>query len=279
MRSLGPWVCGCLWIQIQPYVAQLVDPTQQIAIFVRIASAFATAHGNTQNVAFRKFLHSSECSNLAIIDNFERDVSANLFRDSRENVNNFCLVYIRWDIRKNITPSSLIVRSNRTSCTAPHCIDFRKRRFRKIQCIHYGLEVVVWIWVCYIPLSLFRIYHFSVLYSYSLDVTLTKIKCQATTIGLLSAHLWGVLSWWQLGGLHNLHLKWLIRSSADIRHRHGFELILSSFRVSGLQRFALLRRPRQQETRRTSLPNHLLDQNASQINGSFYIFVAISKHR
>mmetsp|Transcript_11102 Transcript_11102/g.20151 ORF Transcript_11102/g.20151 Transcript_11102/m.20151 type:complete len:315 (-) Transcript_11102:1766-2710(-) len=155
MSSFGPWVCWCFRVQVQPAVAQLIDPAQQVAICVGITTTLAAAHGDAHDVALAKLLHCCKRCNLSIINDLQWNVATDLLGDPLENVHDLCLVDIRWDIGKDVAPSCFVVCTYGAGGTAPHGVNFWEWSLCQFQRVHNGLEVVVRIRVCDIPLRLF----------------------------------------------------------------------------------------------------------------------------
>merc|ERR1712137_508056 len=138
---------------IQLHVAQLVDPTHQIAISVGIAPTLTAAHGNAHDVAGFDFLHCRQSCHLTIVDHFERHISCDFLCYTAENVNHLLFVDIRWHIWEDVTPSSLIRTGHGASRTPPNCINLWKSLLAQFHGCNDSIEVILWINVGDIPLS------------------------------------------------------------------------------------------------------------------------------
>jgi len=64
VRTLRPRVCWGPRVHVQTNVAQLIDPTHEVSILVRIPSSLAAAHGDAQDVALFDLLVGSQSGDL-----------------------------------------------------------------------------------------------------------------------------------------------------------------------------------------------------------------------
>mmetsp|Transcript_31917 Transcript_31917/g.101407 ORF Transcript_31917/g.101407 Transcript_31917/m.101407 type:complete len:269 (-) Transcript_31917:26-832(-) len=110
VSPLGPRVNRGLGVEVKPDVAQLVDPSQQVAVLVGIAGALAAAHGDAHDVALLDLLEGRQGGHLTIVDDLQRDVAAQILGHPLEDVHDLLLVHIRGHVREDVAPSGLVVR-------------------------------------------------------------------------------------------------------------------------------------------------------------------------
>merc|ERR1719210_2934827 len=102
---LGPRVGRRVRVQVEPDVTELIDPTKQVAILVRVPCALAAAHGDAHHVARSDLCDGSQCGDFAIVDDLEWDIACNLLCQPLEDVDNLGLVDIRGDVWEYVAPS------------------------------------------------------------------------------------------------------------------------------------------------------------------------------
>mmetsp|Transcript_11103 Transcript_11103/g.20155 ORF Transcript_11103/g.20155 Transcript_11103/m.20155 type:complete len:401 (-) Transcript_11103:1169-2371(-) len=228
--SFGPWISDCLRVQVQPDIAQLIDPAHEIAVFVGIATTLTAAHGDTQDVALANLLYSGERCHFPIIDDLEWDITTDLLGDPAEDVHNLRFVDIGWNVWEDVAPSCLVVAAHCASSAAAHCFYLAvwKRCLGQFQSICNHLEVIVWIGIGHVPLRFFRINDVTILHSNRLDIALAKIKSQSAAIRILSTHLCGICISWKISRRNDADLKGLLRSATDIGHGFSFKFIHST---------------------------------------------------
>mmetsp|Transcript_26269 Transcript_26269/g.47660 ORF Transcript_26269/g.47660 Transcript_26269/m.47660 type:complete len:222 (-) Transcript_26269:699-1364(-) len=124
--ALRPWIVNCLWVQIKPHIAELIDPTHEVTISVGIAAALTAAHGDAHDVAYTDLLHCGEGCDLTIVDDFQWHITAKILAHPRENVNHLCLINVCWDARENVAPCCLIVCAHCACGAAAHCVNLGK---------------------------------------------------------------------------------------------------------------------------------------------------------
>merc|ERR1719281_425645 len=66
VSTLCPRISRRIGIQVKPDVAHFVDPAQQVAVRICIASTLAAAHRDAQDVARLDLLHSSQGCHFAV---------------------------------------------------------------------------------------------------------------------------------------------------------------------------------------------------------------------
>mmetsp|Transcript_144901 Transcript_144901/g.263462 ORF Transcript_144901/g.263462 Transcript_144901/m.263462 type:complete len:245 (+) Transcript_144901:296-1030(+) len=153
--ALRPWIVNCLWVQIKPHIAELIDPTHEVTISVGIAAALTAAHGDAHDVAYTDLLHCGEGCDLTIVDDFQWHIATKVLGHAAKNVDHLLLIDIRWHAREDVAPCCLIVCTNGTCGTATHAINLRKRILCNPEGICDHLVMVVRVRVCHIPLCLF----------------------------------------------------------------------------------------------------------------------------
>mmetsp|Transcript_82884 Transcript_82884/g.231157 ORF Transcript_82884/g.231157 Transcript_82884/m.231157 type:complete len:282 (-) Transcript_82884:812-1657(-) len=97
-----------LRIQIARDVAQLVNPTHEVAVLVRVTAALAAAHGNAHDVASAKLHDRGQGCNLAVVDDPKGRV-AELLREALEDVDDLRPVHVGRDVGEDVAPRGLVV--------------------------------------------------------------------------------------------------------------------------------------------------------------------------
>mmetsp|Transcript_1643 Transcript_1643/g.3048 ORF Transcript_1643/g.3048 Transcript_1643/m.3048 type:complete len:265 (+) Transcript_1643:865-1659(+) len=194
-----------------------------------------------------------------------------------ENIHDLGLVDIRWHIGEDVAPRRTVVSTHGAGSTASDRINLGERRLCQEECIHNRLEVVIRVWICDIPLCLLGVENLVVLHSDCLDVALAKVKCQTAATGIRAANLRCVFVLWEFCRGDNLHLEWLCRCPTHVWHGVDLELVLTACGVSYFQKLTNLLRACKHQRLGRALPDHLLDQDAGQVNGRLEILVAFGK--
>mmetsp|Transcript_40729 Transcript_40729/g.126950 ORF Transcript_40729/g.126950 Transcript_40729/m.126950 type:complete len:395 (-) Transcript_40729:464-1648(-) len=223
--ALRPRVRRGLRVQVDLDVAQLVDPTHQVAVGVRVAPALAAAHRDAHDVALADLLHRGQRRDLAVVDHLQRHIARHVLGHPLEDVHDLCLVDIRRDVREDVAPRRLVLAADRAGGAPADRVDLGERGLRQIQGVHDGLVVVVWVRVRDVPLRLLGVEHLPVLHGHGLDVALAQVEGQAAAVRLLAADLRRVAGLRQLAGLHDLDLEGHVRRAADVGHGHDLELV------------------------------------------------------
>merc|ERR1712038_659651 len=136
VRTLGPRVMWCIWIEIPPDIAKLVDPSHQVPICIGVTCTFAAAHGDTHHIASFDFLHSCQCSDFAIIDDLERHISGQVLGNPLENVDHLGLVHIRRHVWEDVAPCCLVVSRHGACCAATDSVDLGQGLLCYLEAIH-----------------------------------------------------------------------------------------------------------------------------------------------
>merc|ERR1719265_2973173 len=63
--TVAPWITGCSGVHVELDVAELIDPTHEVAICIGIAAALAATHGDTHHIALLDFLDSCQGRDLS----------------------------------------------------------------------------------------------------------------------------------------------------------------------------------------------------------------------
>mmetsp|Transcript_25359 Transcript_25359/g.64635 ORF Transcript_25359/g.64635 Transcript_25359/m.64635 type:complete len:382 (-) Transcript_25359:510-1655(-) len=193
VSALGPRVRRSLRVQVEPEVAQLVDPAHQVAVLVGVAGSLAAAHRDAHDVALLDLLVGRQGCHLTIVDNLQGNVASQLLGKPLEDVNDLLLVHVRGHVREDVAPSGLVVCGDGTGGAAADGIDLGQGRLGQLQGIHDGIVVVLRVRIGDIPLGLLRVQDLVVLDGDGLDVALAQVEGQPAATGILAADLLLVL--------------------------------------------------------------------------------------
>mmetsp|Transcript_1642 Transcript_1642/g.3045 ORF Transcript_1642/g.3045 Transcript_1642/m.3045 type:complete len:365 (+) Transcript_1642:499-1593(+) len=280
VRTLGPGVCRRLRVQVEPDVAQLINPSEQVAVRICIASTFAAAHGDAHDAAKAiQLCHCGKCRHFTIVDHLERHITCHLMCNPPENIHDLGLVDIRWHIGEDVAPRRTVVSTHGAGSTASDRINLGERRLCQEECIHNRLEVVIRVWICDIPLCLLGIEDLVVLHGHGLDVALPQVECQTAAAGILAANLRCVLGLREVLRLFdNRHLEGLVWSATDIGHGGDFKFICTTHREHLLEHLAQLGWAAQHQGSGTAHPHHFLDQDSCQVARSPGLLGAVGEN-
>lgn len=87
MIPLRPGICWRLRIEVKLHIAQLADPSHQIAFGIGVPSTFTASHGDAQDVASLDLGISGQGGHLTIVDDLQWRVGpGQIFGNPLENV-------------------------------------------------------------------------------------------------------------------------------------------------------------------------------------------------
>ncbi|MPN05586.1 hypothetical protein SDC9_152837 [bioreactor metagenome] len=82
----GPFVCHRVFVEIDRYERELVEPSCDIAVFIDISAGLACTHGDSKDTVVVEIHRTGKRSYIAVIRNLYRNIVAQLFGNIEINV-------------------------------------------------------------------------------------------------------------------------------------------------------------------------------------------------
>mmetsp|Transcript_72593 Transcript_72593/g.192833 ORF Transcript_72593/g.192833 Transcript_72593/m.192833 type:complete len:484 (+) Transcript_72593:398-1849(+) len=268
-----PRVIRRVRVEVQGHVAELVDPTHQVAVDVAVPSALAATHGNAHEVAALHHHHAGKCGDLPVVDDLQRHI-AKFLGKVVENRHDLLLVDLGRHVGEDVAPSGLVLARDGARGAAADGVDPGQVGGGLLHRTQDHVPVVLRVRVGDVPLRLLRGQDLVVLHGHGLDVALPQVERQAAAVGVLAADLRGVPRQGQLPGAgHDLHAEGL-RPAADLGHGRRLERELPSRGELPLEVLAHRRRPADEQLVGAALPDQLLYAGADDVHGCRDLIVA-----